>query len=233
MNYTQQLLDALTAHGPDGPDGAAGVLDAHPEAARGRGDAGESPVLLALYHRQDALAQRIATMRSLDALEAAALGAVEQLRGLVNDDASCVRARSWDGWTPLHLTAFFGRADAASVLLDAGADTEAVSDNPSANTPLCAALAGASDPELVRLLVTRGANVRARAGHGVTPLHLAASRGADALASLLLAHGAERAAAMDDGTTPSGIARQRGHTATAELIDGWVDEDAGSGRGGM
>jgi ankyrin repeat protein len=127
--------------------------------------------------------------------------------------------RSSDGWTPLHLAAYMGRAEAARALLSRGAPIDAVSKNSTANTPLCAALAGKGDAEVVRLLLEAGANPNFRAGQGVTPLHLAASRGADAFVQRLLDHGADGAARMDDGTTPAGIAAARGHAATAALLE--------------
>jgi ankyrin repeat protein len=63
-----------------------------------------------------------------------------------------------------------------------------------------------------------GASVTARDAHGATPLHLAASRGADPLCDLLLARGADVHARMADGTTPAQMAANRGFPALAERL---------------
>ena len=135
------------------------------------------------------------------------------------DRGEPIDLRSRDGWTPLHLAAYMGRAEAARTLVSRGAPVDAVSTNGTKNTPLCAALAGSGDHEIVRLLLEAGADPNFRAELGVTPLHLAASRGADALVHRLLERGADGAARMNDGTTPAGIAAARGHAATAALLE--------------
>jgi ankyrin repeat protein len=123
-----------------------------------------------------------------------------------------------DGWTPLHLAAFHGRAEEVTTLLAQGADPLARSRNAMANTPLHAALAGAEHDRVVRALLARGASAALAAASGVTPLHLAAARGNRALAELLLAHGADPRAAMDDGAQPHEIAASRGHADVAAWL---------------
>lgn len=214
MSDAATLLDAIKA-GDD--NRALEILRAHPEAASGRGPAGESPILIARYYGKAALATEMAALAKLELPEAAALGDAAQVQALLDAGAS-TDVMSFDGWTPLHLTAFFGHADAARVLLDRGADLEAISRNSTANTPLCAALAGQADLAFVQLLVSRGANVNARVELGITPLHLAASRGVIPVLQLLLDAGANRAAAMNDGVTPAAMALARGHEAAATLL---------------
>jgi ankyrin repeat protein len=215
MNPSTTLLDLLRA-GSSGP--AADFLDEHPESALGDGPNGESLILTAIYTGQTELATRLAGLRTPDLCEAAALGDAQRVATLLGRGDSA-DLRSWDGWTPLHLAAYTGRAEAARALVSRGAPVDAVSTNATKNTPLCAALAGSGDHEIVRLLLEAGADPNFRAELGVTPLHLAASRGADALVHQLLEHGAEKAARMDDGTTPAGIAAARGHAATAALLE--------------
>ena len=153
--------------------------------------------------------------------EAAAAGDVARLARLLAADGAAPSAHGADGWTPLHLAAHFGRADAVRLLLERGADPRAISANAMANTPLHAALAGAGDPAVVELLLGSGADGAARGGAGGTPLHLAASRGTAALAHRLLAAGADPAARSDDGRDAAAIARERGHEAVAGLVEGW------------
>lgn len=92
----------------------------------------------------------------LDLFASAATGHLEGLRRALQQPGA-VNAFAYDGWTPLHLAAFFGQLDAARVLLDAGADVEAVSHNGMQNTPLHAATAGKHEP-IALLLLQRGAN---------------------------------------------------------------------------
>ena len=77
-------------------------------------------------------------------------------------------AVSSDGWTPLHLAAFFGKGDAARLLLNKGASVTARSTNQMANTPLHAAAAG-KHAEIVKLLLDHGANANARQHGGWAP----------------------------------------------------------------
>ena len=126
--------------------------------------------------------------------------------------------RSSDGWTPLHLAAFFGRDEAVSLLIDHGAPLDAHSTNATRNTPLHAALAGATKASVVRRLILAGADVEARGAQNITPLHLAASRGDIALCDLLVARGADPQAVMEDGTTPSMLAATRGFTGLGEHL---------------
>ena len=82
-------------------------------------------------------------------------------------------AYSYDGWTALHLAAFFGQLEAAARLLEAGGRLAAVSRNPLANTPLHAAVAG-GQPDVSVFLIARGADVNATDSGRHTPLHIAA-----------------------------------------------------------
>src|SRR6516164_10092438 len=82
---------------------------------------------------------------------ASILGDVDQLTALLAANRSLVTAVSSDGWTPLHLTAFFGKIDAARLLLNKGAVVTTRSTNAMQNLPLHAAAAGRHS-DLVKLL---------------------------------------------------------------------------------
>lgn len=198
--------------------GIAELLAETPALALARATGGESLVLHACYLGATELVPLLLAGRALDACEAAALGEVDALRRVLEEDDDARVRRSSDGWTPLHLAAFFGREEAAALLIDHGAPLDGHSTNATRNTPLHAALAGALNPALVRRLVFAGADVTARAAHAVTPLHLAASRGDGALCDLLLARGADPHAPMDDGTTPAQMATARGFGALGERL---------------
>ncbi|MCA2990878.1 ankyrin repeat domain-containing protein [Gemmatimonas sp.] len=194
------------------------LLDEDASRAGMRASGGESLVLHAAYVGALALVPLLLRGRPLDACEAAALGDVAALRAAIeNDDDARVR-RSSDGWTPLHLAAFFGRDDAVALLIDHGAPLDAHATNATRNTPLHAALAGAARPGIVRRLILAGADVEARGAGNITPLHLAASRGDEALCDLLLARGADPLASMEDGTTPGALATARGFGALGDRL---------------
>lgn len=187
------------------------ALEDDPALAGARREDGVSGILVALYHGQTQIAERLAVARSeLDPFEAAALGASARLAQLLDDDAALARAYSRDGWTPLHLAAFFGRLDAARLLLDRRASARAVGRNAMANEPIHAA-AAAGNTEIVRLLLDRGADADARQHGGWTALHAAAQSGDAAIAELLVAHGADPAPSNDEGVTPADLAELQGH----------------------
>jgi ankyrin repeat protein len=171
---------------------------------------GESPVLLAVYQgARDIVEALLARRPVLTAFEAAAVGDVERLRTVLAAEPALVRAHAHDGWTLLHLAAFFGHGDAVDLLLRAGADVRARSTNALANTALHAALAGRGDVRIAASLLARGAEVDATAGSRWTPLHLAANRGDLTLVEMLLARGADATALTEDGKTPLRIAEAR------------------------
>lgn len=194
------------------------LLREDPALATHRGPGGESLVLHACYTGAVELAPMLLRGRAPDACEAAALGDVVHLRRAIEEDDDARVRRSSDGWTPLHLAAFFGHVDAVALLIDHGAPLDAHSTNATRNTPLHAALAGATNATIVRRLIFAGADVDAQGAHHITPLHLAASRGDGALCDLLLARGAEPHPTMEDGTTPAMLATARGHLELGQRL---------------
>jgi ankyrin repeat protein len=180
-----------------------------------------TPILDAVYHGDEArLHELLAAGPRLDVFEAAAVGDAPRLREMVRQDPGAARGFASDGWTPLHLAAFFGRADAVDVLLAAGADLRAVSRNHEANMPLHAALAGRGVGRISTTLLAHGADVRATDAGGHTALHHAAFRDDVALVNTLLAHGADPAARTRGGKTALVIAEEQGHRTVARRLRG-------------
>lgn len=205
------LLDADVAE-------LADLLRADPSSAAARDAGGVSLVLQARYRgRLDAVEAILAAEPPIDAFDAAGLGDEESLAAAVAADPSTVHRRSGDGFTALHLAAFFGHLAAARLLLDHGADPAAVSENLMRVQPLHSAVAG-RHADVAALLVERGAPVGDAQHGGFTPLHAAAQHGDDAVVDLLLAAGADRAPAADDGRTPADLAEAAGHLDLAARL---------------
>ena len=160
-----------------------------------------SDLLEALYRSdQGALETALAAEPELTIFEAAAVGKVERVHELLLLEAGFVDLWSPDGFTALHLAAFFGHAEIAAELLRRGADANAVARNPLGVQPIHSAAAG-NHTAVVRVLLDNGADPNARQEGGFTPIHAAAQNGNDELYELLVARGADQEAAADDGRT--------------------------------
>ena len=180
---------------------------------------GLSPLMFALYNGAHDIAALLREFRPLNLFESASYGDAMRVAELLVADKTQIATYSPDGWTPLHLAAFFGQRDTALVLVALGAPLDALSQNPMQNTPMHAAIAGALGESLAPVLIGFGADVHHVGGSGVTALHLAASRGFEGLCKLLLARGVDRHLATEDNKTAAQIARDRGHLATAALLE--------------
>src|SRR3569833_714881 len=81
-----------------------------------------------------------------------------------------------DGWTALHLASHYGHLPIVKLLVEHGADVEAVAQNAIGNTPISAAAWG-NRLDIVAYLATAGANVDAPNAWGSTALHRAIEGG--------------------------------------------------------
>jgi uncharacterized protein len=179
---------------------------------------GLSAVTQARYHGHDDIVDALIDAGpELDVFEAAAVGRIERVRQLVEIDPALASAFSPDGFTPLHLAAFFGYPDIARLVVEHGADTQAVARNPMQVMPLHSA-AAARQLEIAKLLVDRGADVNASQERGFTPLHEAAQNGDVELTRLLLGRGADPDQVAEDGRGAADFAAARGHEEVLALL---------------
>jgi uncharacterized protein len=215
---TNELLEAILA---GDEDRALEALRDHPELAVIRDPDGLSPLMQALYRGLGALATELrAASEELDIFESAAVGDIHRLGELVSDPSD---ANSWssDGFTPLHLAAFFGQPEAARLLIGRGADLEAPARNrrfASQAHPLHSAVA-AQDRAICSILLEAGADPNSKQHGGFTPLLEAAQLGSDALVAELLEHGADPRGTLDNGKTAAELARQAGNASLAERLE--------------
>lgn len=198
-------------------------LAVDPFLAGSRGTDGVSALLHAQYRfHRDVLEALLAGDPEMDVFDAAALGRVDRLRDALADEPTQATAVAADGFTALHLAGFFGKAEAARMLLAAGASPSASSTNDFANQPLHAAAAG-RHVEVCRVLLAAGADVRARQHGGYTPLHEVAASGHVELVELFLSAGADPSAMSDEGRTPAEVADGAGHADVARQLQTVAD----------
>lgn len=199
--------DLFAAIAAGDEDGVREALEARPELAGGRNDAGLSPVLHALYTGRAGLVDTLLEANPpLDVFDAAAVGRARGLEELLEAQPELARAWSPDGFTALHLAAYFGQEETAALLLERGADTDVVARNETLHvTPLHSAASG-GHPELVALLLEHGADPNAAQDNGFTPLHSAAQNDDRASVEALLGRGADPSLASDDGKRPADLA---------------------------
>jgi len=195
------------------------LVGRRPEAAEEHDSEGVSAVRRAVYVEQEQIVELLLDANpALDVFDTAATGRTRGLEELLAGEPALARAWSSDGFTPLHLAAFFGRDEAVELVLERGADVHAVAQNAAlAVTPLHSAAAG-GHAKIVALLLEHGADPNARQGGGFTPLHSAAQNGDRESVEALLESGADPALATDDGKTAGELARTAGHDDFDDLL---------------
>jgi ankyrin repeat protein len=194
------------------------ILDADPSLAAARDTHGVSALMRALYRLDlglvDAVKDRV---EELDVFEAAAFGDLDRLTTLLDDEPALVTSYSGDGFTPLHFAAFFGRPEAAALLVARGAEVDAFGRGWMTGTALHSAVSR-SRSDIVRILLDAGASPGVRQSAGWTPLHSAAANGDVASVESLIAAGADPTATNDEGRSVLDMATERGDDATIERI---------------
>ena len=159
-----------------------------------------SELLSALYRGDRArVDELLAEDPDLNVFEAAALGRTVRLHELLDEDASRANAFGDDGFHPLGLACFFGHLEAARLLLERGADVNALSRNEHIQTAAIHAAAasgeeGTDEPkryELVKLVLDHGADPNLRQGGDSRAIDTARQNGDESVERLLKERGAE------------------------------------------
>ncbi len=142
----------------------------------------------------------------------------ERVQELVLGGAS-VENRDRSGATPLIMAVISNNLDGARILLEHGADPNALREG---RGPHGSAIFWA-DSEMVGLLVTHGADVDFRTMRGETPLIVQSALGNFETVRQLIAHGADVNARDDRGLSPLGAARANATGRSREEVDRLVE----------
>lgn len=200
-------------------DEVKAAVQHEPSLATALNASGQSSFILAKYYRQDAVASYLfGILPMLDIFEACVAGQTDSVLRKLTENPDLLDSRNGDGWTPLHLAAFFGTPELIDALIDRGAKVDARSSNAMANTPIHAAVAGGKK-ENVEALAKRGADVNAQQHGGWTALHGAAQSGNREMVEVLIANGADLKARAENNQSPLDLALQKGHGAVAALLE--------------
>ena len=157
-------------------------------------------LLEALYRgQQDRVQELLAQAGELNVFEAAAFGRTERLRGLLDEEPARANAFGDDGFHLLGLACFFGRLNAARLLLERGADVNMLSRNEHIQTAAIHAAAASGETaadestryELVKLVLDHGADPNLPQPGGFRAIDAARQSGDERLERLLKEHGAE------------------------------------------
>jgi ankyrin repeat protein len=154
-------------------------------------------LLEAIYRGQTArVDELLAADPELTLHEAAALGRTDRLRELLDEEPARADELGDDGFHPLGLACFFGHVDAAKLLLERGADVNALSRNEHIQTAAIHAAAAAEGKdeqvryELVELVLDHGADPNLAQGGGSRAIDAARQNGDRRIEELLLERGA-------------------------------------------
>ena len=213
--YHEPLFEAAAR---DDTERVLALLPAEVSASDLRNRDGTSLILQCLYNRAETtLAQLLALFPNRPLHEAAALGDTDRVGALIAANRDIVNLLSPDGWTALHLAAFFGHRRTVGILLDGGADPHLLSRAFEVNIPLQAACAAdATDAALA--LVAATTLIDETGPSGTTALMSAAHNGMADVVDALLAKGAEPSRRDTAGKSARDYAVEAGHQDLSDRL---------------
>lgn len=164
-----------------------------------------------------------ANLKVSELFEALIAGDTALVSELLQEQPQLANTENEDGLTPLAYAGHLGFEEIAQAILDHGAEVNAVTHSkisyiPS-NTALHATIAGERSLNVIRLLLSHGADPRIVDSNGHTPLHSAAYHvDHTEMIQLLLDHGAEADKLTPEGETAFQIAEKQGNEQAAALL---------------
>ena len=229
--------DAILAASKDGDyDRVLALLETNPALATASSMSGSQPIHAAWFGGHNRVVELLrARGVDIDFYLASELGLLDHVTRALDSDPALAQAFSAAGSTALHRSCYWGQTAVATVLLERGADPNAVTrDGFLQIAPLGCAVATPDVPnpsdhedvvlDLVKLLISSGAEVNARRRDGLTALHSAAYRGHVRVIETLLAHGADATirgydgAGAHAGQTAADMAAAQGQAEAAALL---------------
>jgi ankyrin repeat protein len=208
-------VDAILAAAKEGDHNRVlTLLEADPALATASSMPGSQPIHAAWFGGHKRIVDLLLSRGvDVDFFLASELGMLDQVRSAIDSDPALARAFSTAGSTALHRSCYWGQTAVVSLLLEHGADPNAVTrDGFLQIAPLGCAVATPDVPnpsdledvvlDLVKLLISSGADVNVGRRDGLAALHSAAYRGHLRVIETLLAYGADRAIRGHEGKGP-------------------------------
>lgn len=124
-----------------------------------------------------------------------------------SSSSTCLEIRNYEGLSPLHLAVLRGHKGLARMLLDAGADINAM-DIKSGQSPLMHAVES-NNTDMVHFLIESGCDVNSQSYSGNTALHSACGRGQVDTVRLLLKSGSDSSLKNYHNDTPVMVAKNK------------------------
>ncbi|XP_012737414.2 B-cell lymphoma 3 protein homolog [Fundulus heteroclitus] len=125
----------------------------------------------------------------------------------LSSSSLCLEIRNFEGLSPLHLAVLQGHQDLSKMLLDAGADINAM-DIKSGQSPLMHAVES-NNADMVHFLIENGCDVNSQSYSGNTALHISCGRGQVDTVRLLLKSGADSSLKNYHNDTPVMVAKNK------------------------
>ena len=149
-------------------------------------------------------------------LSAAASGNIKEVQDFIHSGGDINERFGGDGETALHRAATNGHIKVIELLLDAGANPNAI--DADGATPLLSA-SYRDQVDVVSLLLSKGANPNiAERRYGMTPLILAAWKGYEPTVNALLSGGADPTITAKDNNTALSRAQAEGHIKIVDQL---------------
>lgn len=194
------------------------LLKENPKLLTSQDENGSSALLIAAYYQQPAIIELLVKNDPpMNIFEACSTGSLKKVSNILIEHPDQVNVFASDGFQPIGLAAFFGHKDVVITLIDHGAELDTPSRNNLGVTPLNSATAG-NHIEIVRLLLTRGANPNTPQADGFIPLHAAAQNGNKEMVELLLSYGADPKHKNHFEKSAYDIAIESGHLHLGDLL---------------
>lgn len=189
------------------------------DVARIHNAGGESLYRFCLFHNHPKCAALLKARGGFALHDAALAGDAARIAALLKDASWAVDTLSPDGWTALHLAAFFGNDSAVDALIDHGSNARIMGRAFEQNLAIHAACAGGriGKRAFTRLVAATG-DPDALQKQGYTALMIAAGNGFVDAVDVLLKAGANRALKQSEGKSAADFARERGHGELAKRL---------------